>query len=354
MLLIAAALLFSAGGLSAAVTNISQLDAGCTFSFACFSDSRGEMDENTGRALGWIKNYHDFAIANGDLFDGDNTKDLAFQNLWRTNSYWNNNLYPTFGNHCSIINGGSQVNWGRPYYTLTNLNTSSWSFRAATTNKIWGFTSMTNHTLTPYNDQKIDYYVQRTFGSFKVHLVMTYKGDHTPYASMSATWMYNKVMDLAATKTKYDLVVVVGHEERWLTRACSATDGDFPGPMTTAQVEDVFENSDIVIGASDHQFRRMYNVDTWGLTYPALYIDSGQVYNTDATDGYLEFHVFDDTNPFVTAQYINADITTRILHVGRANGGAISIKSGHDENSQKPMKKVIDGAITQPLRRLRG
>jgi hypothetical protein len=167
---------------------------------------------------------------------------------------------------------------------------------------------------------------------------------------MSAQFMLDKLAALqAAGKTKHDIIMLLGHEERWLTRACSADDGHFPGPMTRAEVEYCFESSDIVIGASDHQFRRMNNVDSWGLSNPAIYIDSGQVWNTASTEGYLEFHVFDDTNPFVTCQYINADITSRILHVGRANNGAISIKSGHDENSQYAMKKVINGAITQPL-----
>jgi hypothetical protein len=59
--------------------------------------------------------------------------------------------------------------------------------------------------------------------------------------------------------------------------------------------------------------------------------------------------VFDTSSPFVTAQYINATASSRALHTGRACGGAISIKSGHDANSQYAMKKVIDGAITQPL-----
>ncbi|MCU0856772.1 MAG: DNRLRE domain-containing protein [Pontiellaceae bacterium] len=347
-LLIFAALALSANSLFAAVTDISQLDNACAFQFACFSDSRGEMDENTGRALGWIKAYDDFAIADGDLFDGNNTKDLAFQALWRTNSFWHNNCYPQFGNHCSIINGGYQPMWGRPYYTLTNLNTSGWEFRTPGTAKITGWRTMDDHTLVNYDDRKIDYYVKRTFGAFNVHLVMTYKADHCRYAAVSANWMRNKVMSLSAGKTKHDLIVVVGHEERWLTRACT-TDGDFPGPMTRSQVEDVFKNSDIVIGASDHQFRRMYNVDDWGLSNPALYVDSGQVYNTASTEGYLEFHVFEASSPFVTCQYINADITTRKLHVGRANDGAISIKDGHDANSQYAMRKVIDGAITQPL-----
>jgi hypothetical protein len=181
-------------------------------------------------------------------------------------------------------------------------------------------------------------------------MIVVYKNDRAPFARMSAQFMLDKLNTLlAAGKTKYDIIMLLGHEERWLTRACSATDGHFPGPMTTNEVKYCFESSDIVIGASDHQFRRMNNVDSWGLSNPAIYIDSGQVWNTASTEGYLEFHVFDDTNPFVTCQYINADITSRILHVGRANNGAISIKSGHTADSQYPMKKVIDGAWTQPF-----
>ncbi len=201
-LLILAALVLSANSLFAAVTSISQLDDGCTFQFACYSDNRAETDQNMAKALSWIKAKDDFCIADGDIFESDETKNNTYLNGWRNDSYWHNNLYPQFGNHCGMINGGNQAKWGQAYFTLTNLNQTGWDIRPATTNKILGWASRNDKTPTYYSDRKIDYYVQRTFGAFKVHLIMVYKADHCVFTTMSANWMYNKVMGIAPNKTK--------------------------------------------------------------------------------------------------------------------------------------------------------
>jgi hypothetical protein len=81
-------------------------------------------------------------------------------------------------------------------------------------------------------------------------------------------------------------------------------------------------------------------------------MDSGVCAGGSATDnGYLEFHVFDDTNPFMTVQYINSHITTRELHIGQADGVNTNGSPSRDESLDDlhPLLKYISGGYIQPL-----
>jgi hypothetical protein len=342
------------------IASIEDLDRASVFRFAAFSDSRGEVDENTGRALKWIKAAnHKFAVAVGDLFDATSNDDKTLD-MWKNDSFYHNNLYPTFGNHCSRIriNGseGSQTNWGRPAFTLNSLNLrgrTDVQFRKPTSEPIMGYKSKDDHSIKAYDDQYIDYYVKQTIGKFTVHIVSIYKGDHTAFAPRSAKFLFDKVVELSETKTNYDIIVVSGHEERWLWRACREGFNGGQPPLTESQVKFIVSTADLILAASDHRFRRLCETDYYwkDIKNPALQVDTGQVYNTSAGDGYVEFHVFDNP-PRFTAQYINAASSTRKLHVGEA---ASSINGDRDcEKSAgtrllKPMMKIVDGPITQPV-----
>lgn len=363
-LLILSALMLPANSLFAQVTNIAQLDEACVFSFAAYSDSRGEVDEHCERAFGWMKENHDFVLGVGDILGGEEAKDEATLAMWRNDPFWHDNMYPTFGNHCSIIHAGgrkgSQTEWGRPYFTLTNLNLigrSGVEFREPGSEMVHGWRTKADQLAgilqtNYYADQYTDYYVQRSFGAITVHLVIVYKQDRGAFFPASSAFLYNKVMEIGAEKTEHDLVILAAHDERWFWRS-AREDYDFCGytrPFTAEQLKEMLSNSDLILCASDHRFRRCHEEDSFGITNGALVVNTGQVLDLAPSDGYCEFHVFDNPLRF-TSQYINADSTVRTLHTGRANNGAIDIKPerGETEILQCPMLKTVDGAIVQPL-----
>jgi hypothetical protein len=353
--LISAALFVPAGSLFAAVTNISQLDASCAFSFAAISDTRGSNVQDAGRAFGWIQQYDDFVFEVGDVFDGNTTSNDAYASMWRTNTFRNNNTYPCFGNHCSKINGGNQYAWGSPYFTLTNLNRTGWTFRTPGTATVKAYANSSdedNKVYTYFTDRAIDYYLTRVIGNFNVHIISIYKQDHSVFFKPSADFLYNRMLTLAASKTKHDIIVVQGHDERWLYRSKSESFAGNPIVYTSAQMDFIAQNADIVMSASDHRFRRINDFDSRGLVNGALHVDTGVNNGTGSGNGYCEFHVFDDPNdPKITMQYINCRVTTRTLHTNRANNGGISINTDRGEtvNDQYPAVKYVSGPVTQPL-----
>lgn len=341
---------------NAAVSSIDQLDNACAFSFAVFSDNRSEIDQNVGRAFSWIKANHEFCIGNGDIFDDVDSKNDAFLELWKNDSFWHKNLYPTFGNRCSRMNKGSQANWGPPAYTLDYLDQTGWTFRTPTEEKIWGHASKEDHTPYPYEDQKIDYYVKRKIGDFTVHLIIVYSNDRAPFAHRSADFLLSTVKHIAPDKSSHDIVVLASHVERWLWRSCRESfwdkgDPHYNGnPLARSEAEYLLENSDLVVASSDHRFRRLHDTDNWNTSSnQALSVDTGQVYKTGSKEGYLEVHVFDHP-PRFTVQYISA-AATRALHVGVHQPSADRIKTdrGETETLCQPMLKYVNGPMIQPL-----
>ncbi|MCU0858861.1 MAG: hypothetical protein MUC65_10725 [Pontiellaceae bacterium] len=348
------AVLFS-GSLFGGVSSIEELDNAALFSFAVFSDSRGETDENAGKALEWIKTHDDFCIANGDIFDGNAAVDEAFLAMWRDDSYWHNNLYPAFGNHCSRINGGFQPQWGRPAFTLTNLNLigrPGVEFRIPTSEPIRSFPTkdaqLAGQPYTNYPDQYIDYYVRRTFGDFTVHLVIVYKQDRAVFAQRSADFLYSKVMELASFKTDHDIVILAAHDERWFGRSAREGFAGYPVPLTDDKLKDMLADSDLIVSSSDHRFRRLHEEDSYGVLNQALVVDSGQVYNAEDTDGYLEAHVFDNP-PRFTVQYIGCNNTPRKLHINVPVSYKLLPERGETIQLVTPMLKYVNGPIVQPL-----
>ncbi|MCK5173339.1 MAG: hypothetical protein KAR47_08100, partial [Planctomycetes bacterium] len=131
------------------------------------------------------------------------------------------------------------------------------------------------------------------------------------------------------------------HDERWFSRAWQEW-----GVWNESEIDFMLGNTDMIVCASDHRFRRVHELDG-RVPNQALIVDSGQCNATRG--GYLEIHVFDNP-PRFTVQYTECtDETSRMLQVGAYKKYHILPVRNETIEQFHPMMKEIDGPITQPL-----
>jgi len=174
-------------------------------------------------------------------------------------------------------------------------------------------------------------------------MIAVHKGDQSVFADRSADFMYNKVVELSKSKTEYDIIVLLGHDERWFQRARF----DW-GVWNWDQIDFMLKNTDLIVCASDHRFRRVHELDG-RVANQALIVDSGIASNGGITDGYLDIHVFDNP-PRFTVQYIDCEYkSSRALHDGANWKYMILPERGEKIEHMHPMMKYVNGTIVQPL-----
>ncbi|MCK5565983.1 MAG: hypothetical protein KAJ07_12115, partial [Planctomycetes bacterium] len=184
-------------------------------------------------------------------------------------------------------------------------------------------------------------YAKETHGKFTVHIVAVHIGDKSVFAKRSADFMYNKVKELSTSKTDHDIIVLVAHDERWFSRAWQEW-----GVWNESEIDFMLGNTDMIVCASDHRFRRVHELDG-RVPNQALIVDSGQCNATRG--GYLEIHVFDNPPRFTTQYTECADETSRTLQAGAYKKYHILPVRNETVEQFHPMMKEINGPITQPL-----
>ena len=120
----------------------------------------------------------------------------------------------------------------------------------------------------------MDYYAKKSYGKFNVHLIAVHIGDSSDLVQKSADFMLAKVQEIVAGgKTPYDMIVLLGHDERWFQRHAL-------NRLSTSEENFILENTDLIMDASDHKFRRHHELEesiirSRGLKNTALQVNSG-------------------------------------------------------------------------------
>jgi hypothetical protein len=339
------------------IHKIEDLDSMAAFSFSIFGDHNGMAARNYDEfgdpsALGmsrlekWIKANDKFAIGVGDHAIG-NRKYW----IWQTekDAFWNNHFYPAVGDNCNETDyfygkTGNQAEWGRGWVMFKalnkffNRNTSvdKIVFRQPESTPVYSSKSKAEpNTLVPYKDQLVDYYVTRKQGKFNIHIVVVHYASPGVLDARSKNFMMNRLRSLSATRTNYDIIVVIAQRAEFLRSAQSA------GHMTRAERDTVMRVADLVVCGDSHIYARqtMFDKDYDGKE--ALFMNSGAAYQTGALWGYLNVHVFDNP-PRFSVQYIDVQFkNTRQLHVEPVRRS--SVQKAQPEEAVSPVLKVVNG-----------
>ncbi|MBM4152484.1 MAG: hypothetical protein FJ220_03045, partial [Kiritimatiellaceae bacterium] len=344
------------------VTTIEQLDELAAtnggFSFSIMGDNNGYAAYNynslgDATAIGmarlepWIKDNDEFCLAVGDHAIGTRK---YWYTMNETDPFWHNHYYPSLGDNCNGTDyfygsTADQAIWGRGWVMFKALNnfftrsneTEQIIFRQPDTNNpVYSSVSKANpDTLVPYPDQLCDYYVKRKQGNFTFHIISVNVPDPGVLAARSKDFMMNKLYELAAIKTDYDIIVVLAQKNNWLKRAQDK------GWISRAERDAFMSIVDLTVNGDDHIYRRQNNFDADYNRTEALWMNSGAPASTGALWGYLNVHVFDNPPRFVV-QYIDVqNQSTRKLHVNPVKKS--STQQAQPDADTKPIMKYVNG-----------
>ena len=260
---------------------IKSLNEISAFTFAIFSDNKGDSPKNSKiflRMVNWIKENNDlFVIGLGDhVKKGWNN---SFLNFLEKNQWWHDNFYPNIADGENAYYGWRQFSWGAGGEFLKTVN-------------------MDKNAVVKIRKNGCEYYLKRKIGKFTIHLIQLHFPDEPrdtkkSFRENSKEFMAKTLQKI--NKTDYDIVIVGAHSRN----------GFWYNELNDKQKNILNKKADLVLSATTHYFKRkifekdLKNaplfINTGSITYPAAY----------SKFGFIQVNVLENPN-LIVLQYINA------------------------------------------------
>ena len=265
------------------VKDIDTLDKLSLFTFAVFSDNKGDGPEDhefmNGMAKGVENMKAEFVIGVGDHLRGQSDNpSQKFLSFIKNNDWWSKNFYPVIADGENNYYGTAQSDWGAGSKLNDEIH-------------------VCERENTVCKDNHAEYHAVFNIKGIEIHFITVHYPDagDDRFPESSKLYLLNELAQIEEKENQ--IIIAAAHTGNWLK--------DFE----EIQQEIILKKADLLLGATTHIYKRYnYSNDL------ALFLNSGAVGYAIFFNNYLQVNVI--SSPLrIVVQNMKSDEYERQLHI---------------------------------------